>query len=162
MRKSVSALAVLSFAFSLSLVRPPAAPKPPNGNALQRQRLTGWNTWPGGITVEDGLMKTHGGMVSRTGAAEKLATANSASFQDARFQRHSGVYVRIPIEPREPWMPVHYGYEVRSTIIPKPPRRRLSHHRRALFLTKPLAKPGKPARMEHMEITLDGPHTVVL
>ena len=25
---------------------------------------------------------------------------------------NSGVFVRIPIEPREEWMPVHYGFEV--------------------------------------------------
>jgi len=25
---------------------------------------------------------------------------------------NSGVFIRIPIEPREEWMPVFYGYEV--------------------------------------------------
>jgi len=25
---------------------------------------------------------------------------------------NSGVFIRIPIEPREAWMPVNYGYEV--------------------------------------------------
>src|SRR6266576_953126 len=32
---------------------------------------------------------------------------------------NSGVFIRIPIEPREEWMPVHYGYEVQIDNQPE-------------------------------------------
>jgi hypothetical protein len=75
---------------------------------------------------------------------------------------NSGVYVRIPLEPREPWMPVNYGYEVQIDNIA--PGEDEYHVTGTLYsLTKPLARPGKPGpEWNTMLITLDGPHTRIL
>jgi hypothetical protein len=77
---------------------------------------------------------------------------------------NSGVFIRIPVEPREEWMPVHYGYEVQIDNEPEKSNEDEYHITGTLYsLTKPLAKPGKPGpEWNTMEITLDGPRTVVV
>src|SRR5262249_34727159 len=77
---------------------------------------------------------------------------------------NSGVFIRIPVPPREPWMPVHYGYEVQIDDEPEKSDEDEYHVTATLYsLTKPLARPGKPGpEWNTMEITLAGPHTVVV
>jgi hypothetical protein len=77
---------------------------------------------------------------------------------------NSGVFIRIPVEPREEWMPVHYGYEVQIDNHPEASKEDDYHVTGTLYsLTKPLAKPGKPGpEWNTMEISIDGPHTVVM
>ena len=76
---------------------------------------------------------------------------------------NSGIFIRIPIEPREEWMPVHYGYEVQIDNKPELSDEDDYHYTGTLYsLTKPLAKPGKPGpQWNTTEITLDGPRTIV-
>ena len=78
---------------------------------------------------------------------------------------NSGVFIRIPLEPREEWMPVHYGYEVQIDNHPErsqPPEDEYHSTGMLYSLTKPLAKAWKPGpEWNTMEITLDGPHTIV-
>ena len=76
--------------------------------------LTGWkHVGPGNMTVENGLIQTHGGMGLLYWTAGKLGNCRiRVVFKMRDHNDNSGVYIRIPIEPREPWMPVHYGYEV--------------------------------------------------
>ena len=76
---------------------------------------------------------------------------------------NSGVFIRIPVEPREEWMPVHYGYEVQIDNHPETSNEDEYHITGTLYsLTKPLAKPGKPGpEWNAMEITLAGPRTIV-
>jgi len=64
---------------------------------------------------------------------------------------NSGVYIRIPVEPREPWMPVHYGYEVQIDNQPEDSKEDDTHVTGTLYsLNKPLARPGKAwPRVEH-------------
>ena len=64
---------------------------------------------------------------------------------------NSGVFIRIPIEPREPWMPVHYGYEVQIDNEPETSKEDEYHATGTLYsLTKPANRPGKArARMEY-------------
>jgi hypothetical protein len=77
---------------------------------------------------------------------------------------NSGVFIRIPIEPREEWMPVHYGYEVQIDNDPEASGEDEHHATGTLYsLTRALARPGRPGpEWNTMEITLDGPRTVVL
>lgn len=76
---------------------------------------------------------------------------------------NSGVFIRIPVEPREEWMPVNYGYEVQIDNDPEASGEDDYHYTGMLYsLTKPLAKTGKPGpEWNTMEITLDGPTTIV-
>ncbi|HLZ11313.1 MAG TPA: DUF1080 domain-containing protein [Candidatus Acidoferrum sp.] len=128
--------------------------------------LTGWkHVGPGGVTVEEGLIKTHGGMGLTYWTGGKIGNCKLRVVYKMRdFNDNSGVFIRIPIEPREEWMPVHYGYEVQIDNHPETSKEDEFHITGTLYsLTKPLAKPGKPGpEWNTMEITVDGPHTVVL
>jgi hypothetical protein len=125
--------------------------------------LAGWkHVGPGGMTVEDGLIRTHGGMGLLYWTGGPVGNCRIRVVYKMRDHNdNSGVYVRIPIEPREPWMPVYYGYEVQIDNIA--PGEDEYHITGTLYsLTKPLARPGKPGpEWNSMEITLDGAHTGV-
>jgi len=132
-----------------------------NGN-----NLDGWkHVGPGGDTVEDGLIKTHGGMGLLYYTRQQFCNCALRVVYKMRDENdNSGVFIRIPIEPREAWMPVHYGYEVQIDNHPEASHEDEYHVTGALYsLTKPLAKPGKPGpQWNTMEITLEGPRTVVV
>jgi len=125
--------------------------------------LKGWkHVGPGNMTVENGLIQTHGGMGLLYWTGGMIGNCVLRVVYKMRDQNdNSGVYVRIPIEPREPWMPVYYGYEVQIDNVAKGEDE--YHITGTLYsLTKPLARPGKPGpEWNTMDITLDGPHTVV-
>ncbi|MBZ5542976.1 MAG: DUF1080 domain-containing protein [Acidobacteriia bacterium] len=127
--------------------------------------LTGWkHVGPGGMTVEDGLIKTHGGMGLLYWTAGKVGDCQiRLVFKMRDHNDNSGVFIRIPIEPREEWMPVHYGYEVQIDNEPEKSNEDEYHYTATLYsLTKPMAKAGKPGpEWNTMEITLDGPRTIV-
>ncbi len=128
--------------------------------------LTGWkHVGPGSMSVEDGLIRTHGGMGLLYWSGGKLGDCViRVVFKMRDHNDNSGVFIRIPIEPREEWMPVHYGYEVQIDNQPEDSKEDDYHVTGTLYsLTKPLARPGKPGpEWNTMEITLDGPHTTVV
>ncbi|HTS57557.1 MAG TPA: DUF1080 domain-containing protein [Terriglobales bacterium] len=128
--------------------------------------LTAWkHVGPGGDKVEGGLIRTYGGMGLLYWTGGKLGNCViRVRYKMRDFNDNSGVFIRIPIEPREEWMPVHYGYEVQIDNHPETSDEDEYHVTGTLYsLTKPLAKPGKPGpEWNIMEITLDGPHTVVM
>jgi hypothetical protein len=116
------------------------------------------------MTVEDGTLLTHGGMGLLYWAEGKLKDCVlRVAFRMRDRNDNSGVFVRIPIEPREPWMPVHYGYEVQIDNEPEASKEDDHHATGALYsLTRALARPGRPGpEWNTMEITLDGLRTVV-
>ncbi len=128
--------------------------------------LTGWkHVGPGYMTVENGLIQTHGGMGLLYWMGGKLGDCTiRVVFKMRDHDDNSGVFVRIPIEPREEWMPVHYGYEIQILNDPEAQGANEYHSTGMLYsLTKPLARPGKPGpEWNTMEITLDGPRTIVV
>ena len=128
--------------------------------------LVGWkHVGPGSMTVEDGLIQTHGGMGLLYWTGGKLGDCVIRVVYKMRdHNSNSGVFIRIPLEPREQWMPVHYGYEVQIDNEPEKSNEDEYHVTGTLYsLTKPLARPGKPGpEWNTMEITLDGPHTIVV
>ena len=127
--------------------------------------LTGWkHVGPGNMTVENGLIQTHGGMGLLYWTGGKVGHCRiKVVFKMRDFNDNSGVFIRIPVEPREEWMPVHYGYEVQIDNHPETSNEDEYHITGTLYsLTKPLAKPGKPGpEWNTMIITIDGTHTVV-
>ena len=128
--------------------------------------LEGWkHVGPGGMSVEDGLIRTHGGMGLLYWTGGKLGDCVlRVVFRMRDENDNSGVFIRIPIEPREEWMPVHYGYEVQIDNDPEASGEDEHHATGTLYsLTRALARPGRPGpEWNTMEITLDGPRTVVL
>jgi hypothetical protein len=128
--------------------------------------LTGWkHVGPGNMTVNsEGLIQTHAGMGLLYWTGGKVGNCViRVVFKMRDTNDNSGVYIRIPVEPREPWMPVHYGYEVQIDNHPETSKEDDYHVTGTLYsLTKPLAKPGKPGpEWNTMEITLDGDRTLV-
>jgi len=142
---------------------PVAAPAQGWMQLFDGKDLKGWkHVGPGNMTVENGLIQTHGGMGLLYWTGGTIGNCVLRVVYKMRDQNdNSGVYVRIPIEPREPWMPVYYGYEVQIDNVAKGEDE--YHITGTLYsLTKPLARPGKPGpEWNTMDITLDGPHTVV-
>ncbi len=165
LRKSATMLTLATvsalLAFAAAQSQPPAWKPLFNG-----KDLTGWkHVGPGNMTVEDGLIQTHGGMGLLYWTGGKLSNCRIRVVYKMRdFNDNSGVFIRIPIEPREEWMPVHYGYEVQIDNHPETSNEDEYHVTGTLYsLTKPLAKPGKPGpEWNTMVITLDGPRTVVV
>ena len=153
----------LLLAFSLA---PAFAAEPDWKPLFNGKDLTGWkHVGPGEMKVEDGLIRTSGGMGLLYWTGGKLGhCVLRVVFRMRDANDNSGVYIRIPVEPREEWMPVHYGYEVQIDNEPEKSNEDDHHVTGALYsLTKALARPGKPGpEWNTLEITLDGPHTVVV
>ena len=127
--------------------------------------LTGWkHVGPGSMSVENGMIRGHGGMGLLYWTGEKFGNCIlRIEFKMRDTNSNSGIFIRIPIEPREEWMPVNYGYEVQIDNHPELSKEDDYHYTGTLYsLTKPLAKPGKPGpEWNTMEITLDGIRTIV-
>ena len=153
---------LLAFVFLLAYL--PLSAQTDNAKQLfDGKDLTGWkHVGPGYMTVEDGLIRTHGGMGLLYWTGGKLGDCTIHVVYKMRDHNdNSGVFIRIPIEPREEWMPVHYGYEVQIDNVA--PGEDEHHITGTLYsLTEPLARPGKPGpEWNTMDITLDGPRTIV-
>lgn len=127
--------------------------------------LTGWkHVGQGSMSVENGMIRGHGGMGLLYYTKEKFGNCTiRVVYRMEKENSNSGVYIRIPIEPREAWMPVHYGYEVQIDNHPETSDEDEYHVTGTLYsISKPLAKSGKPGpEWNTMDITLDGPRTIV-
>ena len=122
--------------------------------------LNGWeHVGPGQFVLENGLLKTQGGMGLLWFTPRKIANSTiRIVYKTASKSANSGVFIRIPEKPTEPWMPVNRGYEVQIDDSEND-----MHVTGVLYsLTKAMARPGKPGDWNEMEITVDGPHTVVV
>jgi hypothetical protein len=122
--------------------------------------LDGWQQiGPGSFVVKDGMMKTEGGMGMLLYARAKIAHATiRVLFKLMAKESDSGVFIRIPEKPTEPWMPINRGYEIEIGDWPDD----YSCTGVLYTFTKALARPIKPiGEWNKMDITLDGPHTLV-
>ncbi|MEP7377007.1 MAG: DUF1080 domain-containing protein [Chitinophagaceae bacterium] len=127
--------------------------------------LTGWkHVGHGDMLVEDGMIHGQGGMGLLYWTKEKLSNCTiRVVYKMQKENSNSGVFIRVPIEPKEEWMPVFYGYEVQIDNHPETSDEDDYHYTGTLYsLTKPLAHPGKPGpEWNTMEITLDQHRTIV-
>jgi hypothetical protein len=76
--------------------------------------LTGWQmVGPGRFEVEDGMLKTVGGMGLLWYKDRKLGNETlRIVFKTTGERDNSGVVIRLPAPPPDPWYGVHNGYEV--------------------------------------------------
>jgi len=80
--------------------------------------LSGWKqVGAGGDLVEEGLIRTYGGMGLLYGKLGNCVIRVLYKMRD--FNDNFGVFIRIPIEPRKEWMPTHYSYEVQIDNHPE-------------------------------------------
>jgi len=130
-------------------------------NALfNGKNLDGWkHVGAGSMVVENGMLKTEGGMGLLWYTREKVSDATlRVVFKLTGKESDSGVFIRIPERPTEPWMPVNRGYEVEIGDWADD----YSCTGVLYTFTKALARPIRPLReWNTMEITMDGPHIVV-
>lgn len=122
--------------------------------------LDGWQqVGPGSFVVTDGMMKTEGGMGMLWYTREKIAHATiRVVFKLTAKESDSGVFIRIPDKPTEPWMPINRGYEVEIGDWPDD----YSCTGVLYTFTRALARPIKPVgEWNTMDITIDGPRTIV-
>lgn len=120
--------------------------------------LAGWtHVGDGGFVVEDGLLKTDGGMGLLAHTGGPLANVVLRVVYRNPDGKNAGVFIRIPELPTEPWMPVNKGYEVQIDDHGD------DWHRTGVLysLTEAKAAPSRPGEWNTMEITLDGDRTVV-
>jgi Domain of Unknown Function (DUF1080) len=123
--------------------------------------LDGWrHVGRGRFVVENGVLRTEGGMGLLWYTREKFGDATLRVVFRAPVPKgagNSGVFIRIPSEPSEPWMPVNKGYEVQID------ENESDFHRTGVLysFTKAQAKP-EPREWSTMEIMLDGDRTRVV
>lgn len=122
--------------------------------------LAGWEmAGPGRFVVEDGMLKTEGGMGLLWYTGEKFGnTTLRVVFKTTSPKANSGVFIRLPEKPRDPWYGVHNGYEVQIDAAGDE-----WHCTGAIYsLSKATARPQKPqGEWNTMEIALQGDRTVV-
>lgn len=127
--------------------------------------LTGWKHVGGGSRfVENGLLASKGGMGLLYWTGGKLGNCQiKVVYKMQKFNSNAGIFVKVPVEPKEEWMPVFYGYEVQIDNHPETSGEDEYHISGTLYaFTKPKSKPGKPGpEWNTMLITLDGPRTIV-
>ena len=121
--------------------------------------LTGWeHVGPGRFVVENGLLKTEGGMGLLWFEPRKLGQCRlRVVFRTGGQGGDSGVFIRIPERPTEPWMPVHRGYEVQIDDSGD------DYHRTGVLysLTRAMARAERVGEWNELEIGLDGRRTWV-
>ncbi|HVX12105.1 MAG TPA: DUF1080 domain-containing protein [Pirellulales bacterium] len=119
--------------------------------------LDGWeHIGPGRFVLEEGLLKTEGGMGLLWYKKQKLGDCVlRVVYKTTRQQDNSGVYVRIAEEPRDPWYAVHYGYEIQIADAEEGSPYRVSGS--VYSFAKAAARPTKPAgEWNVLEVTLRG------
>lgn len=123
--------------------------------------LTGWKmVGPGRFTVEQGALKTENGMGLLYFTGKKLGNGTlRVVFKTSGDKDNSGVFIRLPEEPKDPWYGVHNGYEVQIDAAGDE-----WHSTGALYsLSKVSARNQKPAgAWNTMDIVLKGQTTTVL
>jgi hypothetical protein len=127
--------------------------------------LTGWQQVGNGkMTVEDGCIVTHGGMGLLWWTGGKVGNSEiRVVYRTKDRADNSGIFIRIPISPREPWMPVHYGYEVNIEFDPERWKEDNYYATGSLYsFTKVPVRADHPGpEWNTIEITIDGLRTVV-
>ena len=122
--------------------------------------LSGWtHVGFGEFLVENGLLHTVGGIGVLWFDGEKLGnTIIRVVYKVKSHEDNSGVFVRIPNPPEDPWMPVHKGLEIQINEAGKTEY----HSTGSIYtFTKATSQPTKVGEWNTMEITLDGASTVV-
>ncbi|HLJ50323.1 MAG TPA: DUF1080 domain-containing protein [Bryobacteraceae bacterium] len=123
--------------------------------------MNGWeHVGPGSFTIEDGMLRTHGGMGLLWYTPKQFGnTTIRVVFKTSAQTDNSGVYIRMPEKPHDPWYGVHNGYEVQIDGAGDD-----WHCTGAIYsLSKVSKRAQKPTgEWNTMEITLKGQETIVV
>jgi Domain of Unknown Function (DUF1080) len=147
-------------AIALGLMERTVAEEPKSRALFNGRNLDGWeHVGRGRFLVRDGVLESEGGMGLLWYTREKVGRARlRVVFKMEGKEPDSGVFIRIPEKPTEPWMPVNRGYEVEIGEWPSD----YSSTGVLYTFTKALARVVKPlGQWNTMEITIHGPRTIV-
>lgn len=153
---NVISLLVVSVAISIAFPVAAQEAKP----LFNGRNLDGWaHAGFGGFEVEDGLLRPHGGVGILWYTGGKIGNSRlRVVYRVAAKQDNSGVFVRIPDKPDDPWMPVEKGLEVQINGAGKSPY----HVTGAIYtFSKAETEAGPPGEWNVMDILLDGEATEV-
>jgi hypothetical protein len=120
--------------------------------------LQGWeHVGDGSFVIEDGLLKTQGGMGLLWYTRHKFENVKIRVIFRGMDKNNAGVFIRIPEQPTEAWMPVNRGYEVQIDD------REDDYHKTGVLysLTKAMATPTVTDDWNIMDIVLHGDSTQV-
>lgn len=132
-----------------------AADDAPKGRPLFDGRsLDGWeHVGPGRFVVEDGVMRTEGGMGLLWYAREKFGDCViRVVYKTGTPRSNSGVYIRIADRPKDPWFAVHHGFEVQIADGGAAARGTGSIY----TFAQAKAQPGKQGEWNTLEVKLRG------
>jgi hypothetical protein len=122
--------------------------------------LTGWrHSGFGSFEIEAGVLRTRGGVGILWYEREKIGNALlRVVYKVDTREDNSGVFVRIPEAPEDPWMAVEKGLEIQINGAGKS-----AYHRTGSIYTFSEAgsDPGRPGDWNVMVIRLDGDTTSV-
>src|SRR3954463_2076989 len=112
-RRGMNVAAILTMTLALgssSLAQSPSDWKP----LFDGKSLDGWDhVGPGRFVIEDGQLRTEGGMGLLYYSREKLGDCTiKAVYRLGTPRSNSGLYIRIADKPADPWYAVHHGFEV--------------------------------------------------
>ena len=131
----------------------------PRKQLFNGKDLTGWgHVSKGSFSVEDGALKTEGGMGLLWYTGEKFGDAIiRVVYKGSKPNANSGVFIRIPEKPRDAWFPVHRGYEVQIADGGD------EFHRTGAIYSMSRAEEfsPSPSGWNTMEIRLEGQTTVI-
>jgi hypothetical protein len=122
--------------------------------------LAGWeHVGPGKMVVEDGVIRTEGGMGLLWYTREKLGNCTiRIVYKTTNRKSNSGVFIRIADRPRDEWYAVHHGYEVQICDGADE-----FHRTGAIYsLSKATASPSRVNEWNTMDITLQGQRVKVV
>ncbi len=123
--------------------------------------LSGWeHVGPGSFVIENGTLKTQGGMGLLWYGREKFGNVVlRVVFKVSKPADNSGVYIRIADRPKDPRFGVDNGYEVQ---IMDQANREMASTGSVYSFSKPTARASKPTgEWNVFEITLDGQRIAV-
>jgi hypothetical protein len=161
---STCAIIVLSCAAAVSLTAcktaTDAAARHGGRPLFNGKDTEGWQmTGPGEFKLENGELVTYGGMGLFWYTRERFGDCRlRVVFQPTGARDNSGVFIRIPNPPQDPWDAVHGGYEVQIENNGD------NWHRTGGLYSINEVKSIVNARVNEwneMIITLDGPRTLV-
>jgi hypothetical protein len=152
--------ACASLVILLASIAPSQAERPGSSSAsnwrplFDGHGLDGWDhVGPGKFVIEDGILRTEGGMGLLWYSREKLGNCViRVVYKTANERANSGVYIRIADRPQDPWFAVHHGFEVQIADQGGGGRGTGSIY----TFAKAAAKPSKSGEWNTLEITLTG------
>ena len=132
---------------------------PPPEQLFNGVDMEGWrHVGRGEFSVEDGSLKTSGGMGLLVYDGKKIGDAVlRVVYKPESPDSNAGVFIRVPEPPHDPWYAVHKGYEVQIQDTGDE-----FHRTGSIYSMAPSSEfPASEDGWNTMEISLDGQTTTV-